>query len=647
MKFLSKILLLFLLFNSINIYAQRSKTEAHLSDAEKEEMADIALQEENYDKAVLLYKQLLDKKPNNSKLNFLVGFCYLNTEYGKDQSVNHFEKAILNRKNAGENNAPLETYYYLAQAYYDNNNFTKAINALDEVLGKISKNESLFISSVNSLKAKCKNGNMILQNQLKIKIKNLFDINSKYSDYNPLVYSDESEIVFTSRRAGTKMRVKSTDNQFDANIYTSLKIDSAWQEPYSLNSIINSSSHEAATFISADYKTMIVHKYDRSKGSLYLSRRKDGAWGKLKALGTNVNTKYRETAGCLSSDGRKLYFVSDRKGGYGGLDIYVSQKLKNGSWSKAQNLGASVNSPEDEETPFLHKNGTLFFCSRGHGSMGGFDIFASSKIDKDIWSNPVNLGIPINSVEDDFCYIPSANGKFAYFASKRQGGKGNSDIYRIELNKQMKNFAIVSGKINVDNKNTEVNIQVTDLNKNDKKLFKPQFKNNSFDIILVTGKSYMLDIQTKGVTAHKIKLNLGNIGSFLSMEQHLVLNDISIESENINPEHVQTEEYTSKPKSKNILADNLLADNHISDNKSEEANKLFSIQVVNSKTVLNKNYFTDLKDVKTKREKDGSYTYYFGEYIYEWEAMIKLRMIKDKYPEAQVIVNKFSEEDIN
>ena len=416
MKLFINITLIILIFNHLNINGQRSKTDDNLSDNEIELMAEEALQDEKYEKAVLLFKKLLLKKPDNSKLNFLVGFCYLNTDYGKEQSIEFFEEAIINRKGNSSENAPLETYYYLADAYYTENNFKRAIEVLDEVSGQIPKNEDLFKFRVKSLKSRCLNGKIISQNKLEILVENLFDINSTYSDHSPLMNNSENELIFTSRRGGSKMRVKNPDGQYDENIYTSLNIDSAWQAPYSLGVSVNSSSHESATFISSDFNTMIVRKTDRSKANLYITKRKDtGEWGKLVSLGNNVNTRYRETSASLSPSGRKVYFVSDRKGGFGGLDIYMSEKLKNGSWGPAKNLGKKVNTAADEEMPFIHANGTLFFSSQGHNSMGGFDVFASSKVNKE-WTNPVNMGMPINSVEDDFFYIPSPDGRFAYFS---------------------------------------------------------------------------------------------------------------------------------------------------------------------------------------------------------------------------------------
>jgi len=653
------IILVFFIFNSVNILAQRSKTVDKSTYSENEILADNALQEEKYEKAVLLYKKLLNEKPDNSKINFLVGFCYLNTDYGKELAIDYFEKAVSNMKKRSQDNAPLEAYYYLADAYYHNYNFTEAVDVLNKLTEKIPKNEDLFNFRVKRLKEKCENGQNISLRKLEIKVEDLLEINSKYSDHSPLINSDETELIFTSRREGSKLSVKSYDDQFDANIYTSEKNDSVWQTPYSFGKTVNSSSHEASTFISADYKTMIIHKYDRNKGSLYISKRKEsGEWGNAVALGSNINTKYRETAGCLTPDGRKLYFTSDRKGGHGGLDIYVSDKLNNGTWGPAKNLGATINTNFNEETPFIHKNGTLFFCSEGHNSIGGYDILGSSKNKKNKWSNPVNMGVPINSVDDDFFYIPSPNGRFAYYASKRQGGKGNSDIYRIGLSNPVKNnYVVVSGNIIISKENVtqkEVKIYISDLNGKKNHSYNPILKKNSFTLFLETGKSYILHFEFQDLTIHKIKINAGNNGSFLALEQHIILDDIIIKSlkdskyrQKLVQGNIETKEYTSKPKSKDISYDKIIAGNTDTnatldtdvDNTNEEEGKIFSIQLLSSKTQLDENYFEDLEEVKYFQDEDGSYFYYFGEYIYEWEATIKLRMIIDKFPKAHIFVN--------
>jgi len=183
-------------------------------------------------------------------------------------------------------------------------------------------------------------------------------------------------------------------------------------------------------------------------------------------------------------------------------------------------------------------------------------------------------------------------------------------------------------------------------------------KKNNFDVILKTGKSYLLNIKVEELTTHKIRLDFAKTGSFLSLEQHVIVNDIIIKSlkdtdfyNKLKKGNIITEKYSSKPKSKDILDTNLLADNNVTNETSnnsnndqkEEENKIYSIQLLNSKTLLEDMYFGDLQEVKLHKEKNGSYIYYFGEYIYEWEATIKLRMIKDKYPNAKVFVNNFTE----
>ncbi len=664
MRFFFNILLLFSLLYPKTVLSQRGKTVEDLSEDEVFEMADFAMQDEKYEKAVLLYKKLLANKPNSSKLNFLVGFGYLNTDYGKEQSIEYFQKSIKNIKNGSEDNAPLEVYYYLAYAYYYQNNFSKAQEVLNQVLTKVPKNENIFKNRVSELKSKCENALIISQNKLDLIIENMVDINSKYSDHSALINTDETEIIFTSRREGTKMRVKNADGQYDENIYTVLKIDSVWQTPYSLGSSVNSQEHDAATCISGDFKNMLIHRYERNKGDLYITNKKDdGSWTIALKLGGNINSKYKETTGCLSPDGNELYFTSNRRGGYGGLDIYVSKKQNDGSWGPAKNLGAKINTSKNEETPFLHKNGTLFFCSEGHNSMGGFDIFAASKDETGNWELAENMGMPINSIEDDFFFVPSDDGRYAYFSSKRKGGKGKSDIYRIQLNpKNQKNYVVISGNLYVSDKN-EIRGVVKFYIETEKgkviKSYAPGLANNHFTIILEAGSNYVLKVDYQNITTHKINIKTVSYGSFLSFEQHLVLDDIIIKSlkdsvykEQLvqgNYEHLDYQTKTKSPDASKIV---LFAKHNLNkqttinnENINNEKSKTFTIQLLESTTPVNASYFDNIKgDVHVHVDTNGSFIYYIGKYIYEWEAEIKLRNIINLFPEAKVIVNNFSED---
>jgi hypothetical protein len=149
----------------------------------------------------------------------------------------------------------------------------------------------------------------------------------------------------------------------------------------------------------------------------------------------NINTKYIECSPCISPDGNTLYFVSNRPGGFGGKDIWSSERLSNGNWSEPVNLGKKVNTPEDEESPFMMAdNATLYFSSKGPGSMGGFDIFVSTRNDDGFWSMPENLGTPVNTAGDDFFYITDTYGKRAFYSSDN-AKKGNQDIYFVNYKK--------------------------------------------------------------------------------------------------------------------------------------------------------------------------------------------------------------------
>ena len=168
--------------------------------------------------------------------------------------------------------------------------------------------------------------------------------------------------------------------------------------------------------LNSDGTQLFLYKTDNYDGSIYSSNFVDGAWTPIKKLNKNINTKFYESHASISADGNKLYFTSNRDGGQGNLDIYVSEKDNNGDWGPAVNLGAAVNTPFNEDTPFITKNDSLlFFSSEGHNSMGGYDNFKSQKIGT-VWKAPENLGYPLNTTDDDKFFQPVNNGANAYYS---------------------------------------------------------------------------------------------------------------------------------------------------------------------------------------------------------------------------------------
>ncbi|MDB4834979.1 hypothetical protein OAH12_00150 [Cyclobacteriaceae bacterium] len=199
---------------------------------------------------------------------------------------------------------------------------------------------------------------------------------------------------------------------------------------------IDVSENESAVALSSDGNKLIVYKNNHhGTGDLYYTLREDSLWSDLVKLPDGINTKYFESGASISHDKKTLFFTSTRPGGLGGEDIYVAYKDTNGIWGNVKNLGPSINTPFDDDTPFIHPDGkTLYFSSKGHQTMGGFDVFKSTFNPQDSsWSTPVNLGFPINTPENDIFFVWSADGQTAYFSTHHEDSYGGEDIYKLEI----------------------------------------------------------------------------------------------------------------------------------------------------------------------------------------------------------------------
>ena len=213
---------------------------------------------------------------------------------------------------------------------------------------------------------------------------------------------------------------------------------------------INSPDCEASINLSSDGTNLLVYKDDNGDGNIYESELKGNEWSKPKYEMSPINSSAWETHACYSSDNRVLYFVSDREGGFGGRDIYKCLRLPNGKWGPAQNLGDKINTKYDEDGVFIAPDGKqIFFSSKGHNSMGGFDIFTSLINDENgFWSEPVNYGYPVNTTDDDVFLITSPDGRRAFFSSDKEGGFGEKDIYMIQFpDYEPRDITVLVGKI--------------------------------------------------------------------------------------------------------------------------------------------------------------------------------------------------------
>jgi outer membrane protein OmpA-like peptidoglycan-associated protein len=458
----------------------------------------------NYQEALNIYLEMSKDAPDNDNINFKIGFCYVNIILDKHKAIPYLEKASQNTSLTYDSNseketkAPVDALYWLGKAYHVNYKFEEAINTLNQFRPMIEADNIDLLKSVDITLLNCKNGIELIEKPVKFNIINLGNtINTSYSEHSPVFSADESVLIFTSKRSGSVGGKKLEDGQFYEDIYQSLKTDKGWSVPSAI-STINSEENEATIGLSVDGQQLFIYRDENGDGNIYFSELNGDTWSVPVKLPEPINTKSRETHASLSADGRFLYFTSDRKGGYGGLDIYVSKRLPNGKWGDVQNLGPKINTSLNEEGPFIHPDGvTLFFSSEGHQSMGGYDIFYTV-IDNETRTceEPANIGYPINTTEHDVFYMPTPDGKRAYYASYQAGGIGNSDIYLITFqDSKEKPLTVMSGSISQTTGKVPKNVTITVTDLNTKEivgLYTPNSKTGKFLFILTPGNYNIL-----------------------------------------------------------------------------------------------------------------------------------------------------------
>ncbi len=364
----------------------------------------------------------------NSKsadLNYKIGICYDNIDKYK------MEKYIFEAFNLKPSVVP-QIRYYMGVCHHLNGDWQKAINEYS-AFGSLASNELIQLKVVSAKKIQeCKNGEELSKMKARVWIDNLGEsINTRHPDYAPVISTDEALMIFTARRPDEEM---APSGGYFEDLYVSKRENGIWSNSETLGKPVNvSGQHDATIGLSPDGHTLFVYNDDKGNGDILISTDEDGTWSKPVRLGKNINTKeYHEPDASLSFDGKILYFTSNKPGGYGGHDMYKSfwdeEKEK---WGEAINLGNVLNSAYEERSIFIHPDGeTMYFASKGHNSIGGFDLFYS-KLKDDVWQKPINFGIPLNTPHDDVQLVVAGNGRYGYYSSYKSGGYGEKDIYLI------------------------------------------------------------------------------------------------------------------------------------------------------------------------------------------------------------------------
>lgn len=391
--------------------------------------ADQYFENQYYDESLEKYVKADSLQPKDPYISYRIGFLH-----GYN---NNYHEALPYLQLAHDKHFTADSLsFYLGRAYHISHRFDDAINAYQRFMAEV-KLPPAKLAQVKRFIENCENGKILIKHPIEVKISNLGpNINTIYPEYLPLISANENMLLFTSRReSSTGGKLDPADQKYFEDIYISNKNNGIWSEPYSVGTSVNTDSHDAGVALSSDGQELIVYRGDVHGGDLFVSDLHGMEWSRPLTMGSNINTKNWEPGGCLSSNEKVLFFTSNKKGGYGGTDIYYTIKNDQGEFGPAKLLGPQVNTPFDENSPFIHADGkTLYFSSQGHNSIGGFDIFSVTvNLETgEVNSNPENIGYPINTAGNDDFFVWSTDNKRAYFSSNRKEGFGDKDIYVLE-----------------------------------------------------------------------------------------------------------------------------------------------------------------------------------------------------------------------
>lgn len=461
-------------------------------------VAEDAFERLDYLKAFRLFEKISLSDTSRKDIVFKMGYCLFAINYSDTSSYRYFEKT--------RESIP-ESHFFLGRIKFYQGHLKEAI---EELYYFKSLNDEKLVTN-DEVKKWILSGEQALLEQARDHInvvRNLGEtVNTKYAEYVPLVWNVNGSLIFTSRRSDSKGGLKDPYGRYYEDVYVSARKGAGWDVPVSISDSINTASHDACVSISPSGKELLIYRTDQNQtgGDIYLARYVDGAWTRPEMLGPEVNSEYLETSACFSNSGNEIIFSSNRPGGMGGRDLYIVRRFMNGKFSKPYNLGSSINTVEDEDAPFIDPmDNSLYFSSRGHNSIGEYDIFVSKfneALDK--WEKPENLGMPINSTGDDIYFIKQEGANAALFTSRREGGFGDADIYAVNFDESSQ--LIIHCKLDLSgivNRNAVKDIQLSLFNTETGKLeglYRPNKELLGMVLVVNTQKRYKFLLEGQGI----------------------------------------------------------------------------------------------------------------------------------------------------
>ncbi len=515
---------------------------------------------ESYIDAIPFYEHIYMQDSSEVRLTYKLAVCYLYKPDKNTEALRLLEK--LNGQNEKVKKKFPELAFNLAKAYHQNAIYDKAQEYYLEYQQKVDKEDTLY-KKINLYINQCANGKLLIQRDENTQrndvtlVKILDNVNTPDYEYMPIVTANEDKIIFTYRG------VKSTGGKinsfgepdpygstYDEDIFYSEKIDGKWSAAQPITEL-NTDKNDGAVALSPDGQTMIMYRNTAdSSGNLYITQLQGETWTSPKPIEGFINTEYWEGSACLNHNQQMLIFSSDRPGGFGGRDLYISKKLPNGQWAMPTNMGANINTPYDEDAPFLFfDDKTLYFSTNGESSIGGFDIVYSILKDDGTWSKPINVGTTINTPLDNKFYTLTANGNKAFYSSMKSEGKGLQDIYVITPGHFANNQAFVlKGKTYLNDNIGEANISINTIPSSE--MASEHYSNavtGKYLLVFPAGWKYSATFSAPGYRTYEFEMDLTMLESFKDSAADIYLYTDEMFDKYMNISGVAYDSITGKP----------------------------------------------------------------------------------------------------
>lgn len=539
---LKGLFILFVIGITFQTHAQKKK------DKTKDPILALALQQYeagSYEKAYANFLKYDTTNAPDPDVKYKMGICLFSQ--GKQKSSLPYFKFVEQSKASKKE---YELDFYLAQAHHFSHHFDTAATYYEKFKTQLvesntkKRNQAMIEVMDYQIKA-CANGSQLQKEEKKIYFQNLGKkINSKYADYSPIITPDEKLLLFTSRRGGGGSKVNTETGEFTDDIYFSNRdLDkNEWTPAIRMPEGINTPDEDATMAISPDGRELLIYRSTSPQGDIFQSFNENGKWSTPRKISREVNSRWSEPSACFSPDGNKLYFSSDRQGGFGGLDIYVAEKLPNGEWGNVKNLGPDVNTPYDEDGPYLLGDAkTMFFSSRGHNTVGGFDVFKTYLRDaaNNKWDKPENLGLPLNTAGDEVYLVWNPEGSRTYFSSRREDSAalGDLDIYMIDFGKAFIQLAVVNNEI-IGKKGEKIGITSTvtviDQVTNDTVgVFRSNPNTGIVSMLLDVGKKYDIVVESPGFMPYLDVIDVPT--KYFEIAENLVEKQVAMDPDKRDP----------------------------------------------------------------------------------------------------------------